>query len=336
MDKRKMPNELENEKKHSRSPIAEPLVIYPGPSAEIFSTKDILAGGISGLGAQFRAEAHVYDERYFDVESKIRVITQALAVTGRTLPHDSLALDIGCGSGNATFAILELFDRSHVFSTDLSPEMLSILLRKAESERLKHRITAFVTDASKVLLKPESLDLVIGSSMVHHLVDPDAFIIKILGAVRSGGVAMFFEPFQAGHVFLRSLLLSLVAISDFRPGFSAQQLKFFKDYSHTVAVMVDPDRAEATTRRLDDKWMFNRRRFSDLGKRLGCQVNIFATNPPNRFFEIKIADLVFAGLGEVLAWPSWALDLVRQVDMTIAPDLREELLMEGCVVYGKN
>ncbi len=331
-----MPDELENEQGFSRSPLAEPLVVYPGSSAEIFSTEDILVCGISGLGAQFRAEAHVYDERYFDVESKIRVITQALAVTGRTLPRDSLALDIGCGSGNATFAILQLFDRSHVFSTDLSPEMLSILLSKAASDGLTNRITPFVTDASKVLLKPDSIDLVIGSSMVHHLVDPDAFISKILRSVRPGGVAMFFEPFQAGHVFLRSLLLSIVAISDFRPGFSAQQVKFFKDYSHTVAVMVDPDRAEATTLRLDDKWMFNRKRFIDLGRRLGCQVNVFATNPPVRFFEIKIADLVFAGLGEVLAWPSWALDLVRQVDMTIGPDLREELLMEGCVVYAKN
>lgn len=330
-----MPDEHAKENLSTSSPIDEPLVPIPGLQEGILGTMNILSNGISGIGAQFREEAHIYDERYFQVESKVEVITRALALAGAKLPPDCVALDIGCGSGNATFAILKIFRCGRVFSTDLSPEMLSILVAKAERLGSRHQITAFVTDASSVALRPQSLDIVIGSSMVHHLSDPEAFLTKILEAVRPGGVAMFFEPFQAGHVVLRNLLECLHSLGEIKPGFSASHLKFFTDYSSAIDILLRPDRPEGVMRVLDDKWLFTRDLFYRIAERFGCRINIFATNPPLCSFETKIVDLVFAGLGQVLEWPDWARDVVRKADLGISPELREELLMEGCIVYSK-
>lgn len=330
-----MPSEYAEGSRVPRSPIDEPLVQIPGIREGVLGTKSILSNGISGIGAQFREEAHIYDERYFQVDSKVEVITRALALARAQLPADCVALDIGCGSGNATFAILRIFKCGRVFSTDLSPEMLSILVEKAERLGSRPQITAFVTDASSVALRPQSFDLVIGSSMVHHLLDPDAFLTRILGAVRPGGVAMFFEPFQAGHVVLRNLLMCLHSLGEIKPGFSPSQLKFFMDYSRAIDALLRSDRPESVMRALDDKWLFTRDLFCRIADRFGCHINIFATNPPLCSFETKIVDLLFAGLGQVLEWPEWARDIVQRADLGISPELREELLMEGCIVYSK-
>jgi ubiquinone/menaquinone biosynthesis C-methylase UbiE len=288
-----------------------------------------------GLGEQFRQDAAIYDKRYFNVEAKISTISRALSIAGKHPKKDGVALDIGCGSGNATFAILQMFEEIRLYSTDLSPEMLSILLHKADSIAASDRITAFVSDASKLALNSESIDLVTGSSMVHHLINPDGFLEKILRSIARDGVAIFFEPFQAGHIVIRTLLLSLAAISESRSGFSAEQIHFFRDYAHTIDVMVRPDRADELIQLLDDKWMFCKKQFEDVGARSGCRVKIFATNPPIGAFEDKISNVVYAGLGQILVWPDWALDLVRTIDLSVGAHLREELLMEGCVVFTK-
>jgi ubiquinone/menaquinone biosynthesis C-methylase UbiE len=319
----------------SGTPIGEPLFVLPGVRGDIFATADVLDSGIVGLGEQFRQDAAIYDKRYFNVEAKISTISRALSIAGKHPKKDGVALDIGCGSGNATFAILQMFEEIRLYSTDLSPEMLSILLHKADSIAASDRITAFVSDASKLALNSESIDLVTGSSMVHHLINPDGFLEKILRSIARDGVAIFFEPFQAGHIVIRTLLLSLAAIAESRSGFSAEQIHFFRDYAHTIDVMVRPDRADELIQLLDDKWMFCKKQFEDVGARSGCRVKIFATNPPIGAFEDKISNVVYAGLGQILVWPDWALDLVRTIDLSVGAHLREELLMEGCVVFTK-
>ena len=190
--------------------IAEPLLPYaPG----ILATRSIIDAGIEGIGEQFRDQAATYEERYADVERKAANLERGLSAANVRLGGRLAVLDIGCGAGDMTVAVLRAFPEVRVWSTDLSPEMLNLLVRRAEPTGVRDRITPFVANASQVALRAEGFDLVVGSSMIHHLIEPGTFLDRTLQSVKRGGVALFYEPFAAGHIVLRTLLRSLTQLA---------------------------------------------------------------------------------------------------------------------------
>lgn len=313
--------------------ISEPLLPY---AHGILATRAIIAAGVSGIGPQFRKDAAVYQARYHDSEGKIAGIARGLKAVDVHLSGPITALDIGCGPGNATFAILEMFPDAHIYATDLSPEMLDLLMRHAKSIGAANQITPFVADASAVALSDQAFDLVVGSSMIHHLFDPNPFMDGVLRSIRSSGAALFYEPFQAGHVVLRTLLASILQIAPYRPGLSERRAKFFADYIFTIDAMCREERDPVFYASLDDKWMFTTAIFQEAAKRNSCRVEMFATNPPDGAFGIKISDLLRQGLGDTDPLPEWCQELIAETDRAISRPLREELLIEACIAFARH
>jgi len=314
------------------SAISEPLLPY---ASGILATRAIIDAGVKGIGSQFREDAAVYQDRYYDSESKIVGITRGLRTVDVLLSGQITALDIGCGPGDATFAILKMFPGAHVYATDLSPEMLDLLMSYARSIGVADQITAFIADASAVALSDHAFDLVVGSSMIHHLLDPNPFMDRILRSIRPCGAALFYEPFQAGHIVLRTLFASILQIAPYRPGLSERRAKFFSDYIITIDAMCREERDPIFYASLDDKWMFPIAVFRDAAKRNGCRVEIFGTNPLENTFAIKIADLLRQGLGDTDPLPEWCHDLIAETDRAISRPLKDELLIEGCVAFAR-
>lgn len=301
----------------------------------LLATPDIIASGVSGIGTQFREDAQVYAARY-SIKSKHKTIELGLAGSKTTLPDTIVALDIGCGPGDTTIALLEMFKNAHVYSTDLSPEMLMLLVAKAKELRLSDRITPFVADASAVNLKHEAFDLIVGSSMIHHLMDPDTFLDKVLKSLKPNGIALFYEPFQAGHIVLRTILANIVEIAPYRRDLSDQRTQFFKNYIYTIDVMCADDRDPSTYASLDDKFMFARSIFSNAAERNNCHVAITPTNPPEDTFASKIKDLLRQGLGDTDPLPKWCAELIAQTDHAISRSARTELLIEACITFTRH
>jgi ubiquinone/menaquinone biosynthesis C-methylase UbiE len=325
---------------HSSQPeganlLEEDLFPLPQSDARIFATREIIEDGIQGVGDQFRSGAETYDERYLQVDSKVTVISQAFDAIGIKLSQATTALDIGCGSGNGTFALLQMLPALHVMATDLSPEMVTLLARRADQNGLRSRITPFVANASNLKLKREAFDVIIGSSMLHHLLEPAVFLDTILRSVRPGGVCIFTEPFQAGHLVLRQLLAQLVQLAEIKGGVEPRHLQFFKDYIFTIDTMFRTDRENPVFAQLDDKWMFPRAMFSDAAKRAGMRHVIFGRHASNQIFLFRIKELVRLGLGESIEVPDWMSATIGETDRLISESLSEELLLEGCIVFAR-
>jgi 2-polyprenyl-3-methyl-5-hydroxy-6-metoxy-1,4-benzoquinol methylase len=315
------------------NPIAEPLLHFPDASSGILATRDIIANGVRGIGEQFRRDAAVYNERYKNIAGRLSAINRALEATSRAYSGPITALDIGCGSGNATFAMLQLFEQAHVYATDLSPEMVELVAHEAQRTGVSDRLTLFIADASTVQLSRSAFHLVVGSSMIHHLIDPDQFIDRILASVKPGGVAIFFEPFQAGHMMIRQILNTLVRLASVCQGLDERYVDFFKRYAATISVMSREERDEAFYAKLDDKWMFTRAIFDRAAKRNGCEIVIIASDGTKHAFRGKILNLIYKALGEKAVLPDWAAEVIDEADLGISADLRNELLTEGSVVY---
>lgn len=206
-------------------------------------------------------------------------------------------------------------------------------MARARRVGVEKKIAPFVSNAADVKLRKGSFDLVFGSSMLHHLVDPASFADRILQALKPGGVAVFLEPFKSGHLYLRELLATMVRLSEFKGGISDQQVKFMRDYIFTIEFVSNEDRTRPALKDLDDKWMFAKSFFDEIARKNRCEHVIFSTNPAQHPFKHKVLDLMEKGLGSTFSVPDWANEILDQADAAMGTDTRDELLCEGCVAF---
>ena len=133
-----------------------------------------------GVGEQFREGAERYAARYSGLEATIEKIRRAAGRAGCDDFAPKSIFDVGSGPGDSVIAESRLFSDAKIVASDLSPNMVALLQRAVVSEGIGHRVSPLVADASKIRLKPGKLDLIIGSSMLHHLHDPFASLERLL------------------------------------------------------------------------------------------------------------------------------------------------------------
>lgn len=290
----------------------------------------------TGTTAQFREDSGIYDDRYFNDDGKIITLRRALEVMpGARTELMSRVLDIGSGSGNATFAMLNMLPDCTIHTTDISAKMVSILLNRARTRGVSDRVVAFVSDAETLDLPERAFDLIVGSSMVHHLVDPDRFLDRAIGALDEGGIAIFTEPMKAGHIIVRHFLDEILRHRDLHHDIPEDIQRFFAAYSFTIEAMCTTDRTRLDYSQLDDKWMFSRSFFEEAARRNGVAHAYFSVNPPENRFRDMIERLVWLGLGRVWQLPEAARALVAGFDASIPADLGDEFAFESCIVFAR-
>jgi SAM-dependent methyltransferase len=109
----------------------------------------------------------------------------ARLVAFAALPPDALVLDAGCGPGLVAEALLAAGHR--VRGVDLSPEMV----RRAQARCARFGARAHF-EVGSVLALPEAapFDAAMSRLVVHHVVDPSAFVAAQAARVRPGGVVV--------------------------------------------------------------------------------------------------------------------------------------------------
>jgi ubiquinone/menaquinone biosynthesis C-methylase UbiE len=135
-------------------------------------------------------------DRYDDVTGYNRDAAERLV---RALPSAAYrsVLDAGCGTGNATMAMLARFAVTDVVGVDLSAQML---------EQLRHKLAAHpgvhaelhVGDVLAMPVGGRTFDAVLASMVLHWISDRPAAIRAMAGALAPGGVLGIVAP-GPGH-----------------------------------------------------------------------------------------------------------------------------------------
>lgn len=116
-------------------------------------------------------------------------------------------LDVGCGLGDITAGLVQSpgVADSDVYAFDHS---IQSLRRAAESIRPQNgnRVFFSAQDASRLCFAPGSFNIALGSAVLHHLVDPAAFLAQLRPLISTGGVAVFSEPFFNGYFWPTAIL----------------------------------------------------------------------------------------------------------------------------------
>jgi len=123
-------------------------------------------------------DAHTYDR----VSSPQQEWASAVLdrVRARLAP-DATVLDIGCGTGRVTEALLALVPQGRVWAVDASQEMVD-----AASERLGDRARVWCQNVLELAVD-EPVDAVVSTATLHWVRDHDRMWPRIAEALRPGG-----------------------------------------------------------------------------------------------------------------------------------------------------
>lgn len=288
---------------------------------------DVLLGG-----------AETYFQKYEHFGYMFELLKRELDIL--ELEPKGLAVDFGSGFGNTVIPLLENFHQLNIVATDISPDLLAILLREVRKRGLSERCAAVAFDAQNDYFVPGCADIVFGGAVLHHLIDPSALLNTAMKVLKPGGHAIFFEPFENWYSVLRlayeEILRRAEASRESGAGF---------DFLRALAV----DIAARTHRRsypgmldrwadLDDKWLFTPSSIERMCDVAGASsVRIHPFNAPDRPFTAQTRSALknYAGLDPDEAIPAWAWDIVSRYDDSFSPEMRSELVIEGAVVITK-
>ena len=114
-------------------------------------------------------------------------------------------VDVGCGSG--ANSVLLAGRGAHVWGVDISEDLLRLAARRMTVNGMEGGATFIASSAHDMPFPDNSIDLVFGIAILHHL-DLDLVSREIRRVLKPGGRAIFKEPVRNSAVvrFLRSLI----------------------------------------------------------------------------------------------------------------------------------
>ncbi len=324
--------------------FAEPLVRLDAadPALDGIQTPRSALGAVKiGVTAQFLERADEYHRNYLNVDYWRFLLGRAFQAIGEI--HDpSLIIDIGSGSGNSVIPLADRFPRANIVATDISPQLLAILrdfLNKRDdakkSEDGEGRFALVCVDAAGANYLPGVADLAVGAAILHHIVDPAKVLASCHRALKPGGWAIFFEPFEAGNTIVRMTyerILARASASETATDALRLLQRMVADYTVRQRAKSDP-----VFLGLDDKWMFTRTYFERIRDQQGwAELVTYALNVCPTMLRNQAE--VHLKLGAQLlpsALPDWAWTIIDQTDAAISDDLRQEWAQEAAVLFRK-
>ena len=104
-------------------------------------------------------------------------------------------IDLGCGTGRMLSMIADDYPNAVLHGVDGTPEMI-----KKSQERLKNRSALIQADLNDYA-PPHHYDIVISTTVMHHLIDPSHHLSTIKNALNTNG-----------HVFVSEFSLSTLPL----------------------------------------------------------------------------------------------------------------------------
>jgi len=319
------------------SVFAEPLVDLgtDNPAFAGIHTPGSFHGATKvGVTSQFLENAEQYHKSYFDTGYWNFLLGNALAAAGISAAPRRI-IDIGSGSGNSVIPLADRFPDAEIVATDISPQLLAILrdflCRRPDPERF----ALVCVDATTAVFREGIADLAVGAAILHHVLDPARVIASCFQALRPGGWAIFFEPFEAGNTILKLTYQRILAQASAAER-ASEAMRFLERMVTDYAIRQRP-KSDPIFRQLDDKWLFTRTYFERIRDEQGWAelitygLNLCATPLRNQ----ATVHLRLGLQATPDALPMWAWAVIDEMDAGVSDDLKQEWVQEGAALFRK-
>lgn len=307
---------------------------------------------------QFIEDASVYIQKYQNLEYWQYLLQSAQQFFTFKSDDRLRILDLGSGSGNTVFPLMELYPNAHIIASDLSIPLLKSLKEYYDIHYKGHPCAILQLNAEDMIFEPNTIDLIVGGAILHHLFDPSKTLEQCYKVLKPGGIALFFEPFEIGYLIISMVLNQLIdlnekmlspilltklmrklGLSPFwnKEIISPEIIAFFKALCLDFEVRKGIDKGRPIYQSVDDKWLFTKGYFEKISQTLGFNaLIIYPLHEVNNQFSNQIKSFLQIGLGKSdNSLPKWALDYIEKIDKHFSKELLEEFIIEGGIVLRK-
>ena len=291
------------------------------------------------ISEQFKANASDYHQRYAASDHFEKLFRNALEAAGVRPPEAPRVLDLGSGSGvNSIVPCRRLFPGARYVATDLSGELLAMLAGYLRDTGAADEVVCVQMDAMSRHVAPGAFDLVTGAAILHHLERPQEGLAAAARALKPGGRAIFFEPFD-GYGIVRLLYERILAEAELRGApLEPDVVQALRGLVADTAARTqpDPDPDPEAFRALDDKWLFSREQVEAMAEAAGFEPpRIVPHNSRPNLYETRIrTDLRLSGLAD-RTLPGWAVAIARSFDAALTPAFKRAAALEATIVLTK-
>lgn len=312
-----------------------PLVANAKGEVQVWAVAD--KSSRAKITEQFRTGAEEYHRRYAASDHFEGLFRQALAATGVIVAESPTLLDLGSGSGvNSIVPCRRLFPGARMVATDLSAELLAMLAGYAADTGAADSLVCVKMDAMSKRAAPGAFDLVTGASILHHLDSPGEGLLAAGRALKPGGHAIFFEPFN-GWAVVRLAFERIVSEAGLRgeslePDVQAAARKLIDDVGGRSTEAYSKARSTK-----DDKWLFSRTGVETLARAAGFETVRFVPHNDHASLYRDTANvhLRLASGRDDLTLPDWANAILDEFDAAMTLNAKRELMVEGSIVLTK-
>lgn len=250
-------------------------------------------------------------------------------------PAEYTILDLGSGSGNSIFPLLETFPQHRIIASDLSPHMLLALKQALVERQQLHRCELLQLNAEQLDFREQSVDLVVGIALLHHLIRPDLALAGVARVLKPGGVAIFSEPFENGNYPLRMAYEQMLShpqthdIPDTVRHCLTQRIAFIDSRKGLT-------RTEAELAGLDDKWLFTRALFAEQARQHGFRdVDIMPLAQQADYLQRRTRAMLKRHHHAADSLPDWCWHILHRFETGMSQLLRQEMPVEAAVIFRK-
>jgi ubiquinone/menaquinone biosynthesis C-methylase UbiE len=304
----------------------------------IWVPADLTADEVDGcIHAIFRENAGEYVRAYQATHHFEILLRKAFEKSGFDRFDEPIRiLDICSGAGNSVIPLLAIFPKAEVIASDLSVELLAMLRQYLASQGTADRCTLVQMNAERLDLADGTVDLVVGVAALHHLFRPDLTIASCARILRDGGLAVFFEPFEVGFVYMKLLYQQI--LSDPRAkALEPDVQKLLGDLLTDINRRLGEDKSDPLYQQIDDKWLFTTSYLREHSRRHGFKLcTTYSLLSGKRDFAEKMEVVLKAGANRKAdALPDWAWELVRAHDRCLSTGGHLDCIYEGGILLQK-
>jgi ubiquinone/menaquinone biosynthesis C-methylase UbiE len=289
------------------------------------------------ISDQFTTGAQDYHQRYAAADHFERLFRRGLEVSGVRIPDAPLILDLGSGSGvNSIVPCRRIFPGARCVATDLSAELLAILAGYLRQRGAADEAVCVKMDAMSRHVAEASFDLVTGAAILHHLERPQEGLAAAHRALKPGGAAIFFEPFD-GYGVIRLAYERILAEAGLRDDpLDPAVERALRNLILDITARTNPDPASPEFRALDDKWLFSRESIAAMAEAAGfAQTHVVAHNHGPEFYQKVVAvHLRLSGVTDA-ALPDWTMQILRSHDAALTQAFKRAAPLEATIVLRK-
>ena len=292
----------------------------------------------AAISEQFRSDAGTYHRKYAATTHFLALFEQAFAATEISIPDHPRILDFGSGSGaNSILPCQKLFPEAQFIATDLSPELLAMLAHQLRCNDSQKDVLCVVMDAMSNHVAKAAFDLVTGTAILHHLDRPLDGLRAASEALKPGGHAIFFEPFN-GWAIMRLAYERILAEAELRKeALDVVVTDVMRAMITDIAMRSLPQPDPVKLAILDDKWLFSRTRMEKMARSAGfASVQFVPHNDhPTLYRDAALVHLRLATGDDNPKLPEWVDAILANFDDALTLQAKRELMLEGTVVLSK-